>query len=137
MNSEHSAGFVVLLKERPTKILLLRYPRGYWDFPKGHLEKNESTMQAAIRELGEETGLIGVKVIPGFSHDIHYSFRGPNGPIRKTVTFFLAETHNRQVRISREHSGFAWMTFAEASRTVLYKNAKELLQKVHDFYHAT
>ena len=37
--------------------LLMIYRRGYWDLPKGKVEKGESIEKAAVREVEEETGI--------------------------------------------------------------------------------
>ena len=39
-------------------ILLLQYPQGHWDLPKGHVEDSDAdNMVTAARELSEETGI--------------------------------------------------------------------------------
>ena len=51
------AGLAVLTADR-SEILLVRGTRsGKWSLPKGKVELNETTIQAAIRECQEETGL--------------------------------------------------------------------------------
>ena len=61
--SERSAGFIVyrLDDDGSRKYLLLDYGR-HWDFPKGHLEKGEDDLAAAMRELTEETGIGDIQV---------------------------------------------------------------------------
>ena len=40
-------------------ILLLQYPQGHWDFPKGHVEQGDVDYKStAARELAEETGIV-------------------------------------------------------------------------------
>mgnify|MGYP001568359387 CR=1 FL=1 len=134
MRQEHSAGFVVFLMEKQPLFLLLKYPKGYWDFPKGHLEKNETELDAAFRELKEETGIAKVRVIKGFRSPINYAFTAKDGVfIRKKVAFFLGESKTRKVRISFEHKGFAWLPFEEAVKRATYKNAKDLLRKAKKY----
>jgi 8-oxo-dGTP pyrophosphatase MutT (NUDIX family) len=116
------------------EFLLLHYISGHWDFPKGKLEVGEDSKTAAIRELQEETGLTGVQLFDGFSHEIGYQFRGKDGqPIEKTVTFFLGKVPKKEVRLSYEHIGYAWIPYELAYRQLTFDNAKELLKKAHDF----
>lgn len=44
---------------------------GRWDLPKGAIEKNETTEQAAIREVEEETGLIELEIIKQLPSTFH------------------------------------------------------------------
>ena len=37
--------------------ILMIFRRGLWDFPKGKVEKDETTEEAAVREVLEETGI--------------------------------------------------------------------------------
>ena len=61
---EHSCG-IVLFHEN--KVLLLKYKGGgHWDFPKGHIENNESETETALRELKEETGISEVTLFSDF-----------------------------------------------------------------------
>jgi len=55
----YTVGAVVLLYNLDrTKLLMLRQPPGYgWGLPAGLLERGERPIQAAVRELGEETGI--------------------------------------------------------------------------------
>lgn len=43
--------------------ILLIHRRGFWDLPKGKIDKGETIEQAAIREVIEETGLQQVNII--------------------------------------------------------------------------
>ena len=58
--SRFSAGAVILRQEPGGwRYLLLRVFRT-WDFPKGGVETGETPMQAAMREVEEETALTGL-----------------------------------------------------------------------------
>jgi bis(5'-nucleosidyl)-tetraphosphatase len=55
MRAERCAGFIPLCKGQ---VYLIRSKkRDLWCFPKGHLESGENDLQAATRELQEETNL--------------------------------------------------------------------------------
>ncbi|MFA5249568.1 MAG: NUDIX domain-containing protein [Candidatus Paceibacterota bacterium] len=148
MAQERSAGAVIFRKENnEIYYLLLHYagatPRAkdYWDLPKGHLEAGESDLDAAKREAFEETGLKDIEFIPGFRSGIKYFFRHKGRTVLKTVTFFLAETKQKEVKISDEHIGYEWLPFGPAYQKMRFLNAKNTLAKGRDFlistnYHA-
>ena len=51
---EISAGFVVFRKtEEGLKFLLLYHGHNYWNFPKGKIESEERSLEAAFRETKE------------------------------------------------------------------------------------
>ena len=129
---ERSAGVIVFRKaaDGERQYLLLDYGQ-YWDFPKGHIEAGEDEREAALRELGEETGIKDVELMDDFRHEIVYFFRPKGrGLVRKTVVFFIGEVDSPDVKISHEHVGFAWVKGTEAVGQVKYPTAKEVMQAV-------
>ncbi|MCX6708617.1 MAG: NUDIX domain-containing protein [Candidatus Woesearchaeota archaeon] len=126
---EKSAGIIVV---NDGKFLLLLYDAGHWDFPKGHIEKDESSEQAALRELKEETGISDAVILPGFSENIHYFFKKEGKLISKEVVFFAARTKTFDVKLSFEHKDFIWLPFNDALAKLTYKNAKEVLRKAEE-----
>ncbi len=140
MPVEKSAGAVIFRKENnEIYYLLLHYPssakapRDYWDFPKGHIEKGEKLGDTVKREIEEETGLKDIKFIEGFKRWIKYFFRWEGKNILKFVTFYLAETKEKEVKISGEHVGYRWLSYGEALKQLTFKNAKEIIKKANDF----
>lgn len=55
MKKSISAGGIVLNDQN--EIVLVQSQAGNWGFPKGHVEEKESLLEAAKREIFEETGL--------------------------------------------------------------------------------
>lgn len=51
--------------------VLMIFRRGFWDLPKGKLEKEETIEMAAVREVEEEVGLNDVKVIEALPTTYH------------------------------------------------------------------
>jgi bis(5'-nucleosidyl)-tetraphosphatase len=141
MSIERSAGAVIFREEDGKRLfLLLSYPssehranKDYWDLPKGHIEKGESENDAAKREVKEETGLENIVIIPGFKETIKYFFRWEDKDILKFVTFYLAKTQTKEVKISDEHTGFDWLPHQEALKRLSFKNAKEIIKKADKF----
>src|SRR4051812_30501293 len=97
VRNERSAGFICFRRRSDVpdagiEYLVLDYGR-HWEYAKGHVDRGESDLDAAIRELREETGIRDANVVDGFRHELLYFFRDRRkGLIRKTVVFFLAET---------------------------------------------
>ncbi len=140
MPVERSAGAVIFRKEGgKIYYLLLHYPTGfrtskdYWDFPKGHIEKGEDMIKTAKREVAEETGLKEIEFIEGFKETIKYFFKFQGKTVLKFVTFYLAKTKEKNVKISWEHIGFQWLPYQEALKQLTFENAKEILKKANKF----
>lgn len=134
MPLEKSAGAVVFRKEKGTiKYLLLHHELGHRDFPKGWIERREELLETARREIEEETGIKDIEFTPGFKEHIKYFFRWEGKNIFKIVTFFLAETKSKKVKISYEHTGYKWLPYVGALKQLTYKNTKEILKKANDF----
>lgn len=133
MSIEVSAGAVVFFLEGGKPLyLLLHYPSGHWDFPKGNIELGETPEETALREIKEETGL-DVELLPGFKEEIHYVYMRGGVRVKKTVILFAAEAKSKDVRISWEHTGFAWLPFEQAVARITYKNSREVLVKAHKY----
>ncbi len=136
MKREYSAGVIVYYKEESAvdlrKYLLLQWPNGYWDLPKGHLEGSETALQAAERELKEETGLTAV-IIPGFEQSLHYNFKSQGELVSKTVTFFVGRADTMDVTLSYEHVGFKWLPFAQAVQQLTYVNAQRIVRLADEY----
>lgn len=53
-----TASVWIVTKEHPKKILLIHHKKyDKWLQPGGHIEKNENPVEAAVREIREETGV--------------------------------------------------------------------------------
>ena len=71
MKKEKSCGAVVYrMEDGSPEILLIKHRNGgHWAFPKGHVEKNETESETALREIQEETGL-AVDLDTGFRETV-------------------------------------------------------------------
>ncbi len=128
-----SAGLIVYRYEESTALyLLLKYPHGHWDFPKGKIEKGEDLQEAAMRELKEETGL-SAEIIPGFNEEFEYFFKQEEKLIKKKVTFFIAKADQETVKLSFEHIDYAWLPYDRAVEQLTFDNARQVLKKANNF----
>ena len=135
------AGFIIYRRTHEGIKFLLLYRRGtYWNFPKGHFKPTERSLEAALREVEEETGLrrSDLRIVPGFRTYEKYYFRIGKQGIYDIVILYLAETHKSEIRISpREHSGFGWFLYHDALKTLgsKYVETKKALKQANDFLH--
>ncbi|MFA6918279.1 MAG: bis(5'-nucleosyl)-tetraphosphatase [Candidatus Gracilibacteria bacterium] len=131
---ENSCGVLAFRNENGTrKYLLLHYPSGHWDFPKGHVEKGENRHQTALRELEEETGISDFEFVKDFEHAISYRYNKDGKPSHKQVIFFLGETRTSEVKLSFEHKGFLWLPYEQAIRKLTFENARKILRASEKF----
>lgn len=134
MFGEKSCGAVVFNRKDTTiNYLLLHYEAGHWDFVKGNVEPNETEKDTVLRELKEETGISDARFIEGFREKVEYFYRRQGATIHKEVIFYLIETHTEKVELSYEHIGYTWLDHQNAIGKLTFKNAKDVLQKAHEF----
>jgi len=134
MIREKSAGAIVFHKGGSSiEYLVLHYPAGHWDFPKGNIEKGESEEDTILREIREETGIVSVVPLPGFSRRIEYQYRRPEGLVFKTVIFKLARANVKTVKLSHEHQGYAWLEYQKALDRVTFENSKRVLREAQSY----
>ena len=85
---EHSSGGVVARRvDESVHLLLIRDPYGKWGLPKGHVENGESSREAAVREVREETGLTHLEPGPSLG-TIDWYFRLKGDLVHKFCDYF-------------------------------------------------
>jgi len=133
---ERSAGIIVASPAK--KFLVLHYAEGHWSFAKGHVEDGESDLEAAQRELKEETGIDAavLEMVEGFTAETGYWYTGngrhaPKGERRqKQVVFFLARIKDEpQIETSGEHLAGEWLSFKDAAKRLTYEKDREILRR--------
>ena len=118
-NMEHSAGGIVLGSGK----ILLVYQRSTrsWAFPKGHIEDGESPLQAAEREIREETGVTALKLICSLGTYERPTARAPE--IRKRITLFLFTAEDVELCPSgADVVACRWVAIADVSGLLTYQD---------------
>jgi len=98
-----------------------------WELPSGKREFLETSHDALIREIKEETN-INVKVVMPVS-TFEYSVEKEDGIRDTTQINFLAEFIGGEVKLSNEHQNFAWITEDELKNYKVSKTVKEAIIK--------
>ena len=117
MNAPNRAAGAVVFRrsDRGIRLLVLRAYRN-WDFPKGRIEPGETELDAARREVEEETGLANLDYPFGeeFKETLPYSGN-------KVARYYLAQTDAENIELPvspelgrPEHHEYRWVSFDEA-----------------------
>ena len=133
---EFSAGGIVFRKkDRAIEVLLIKDAYGCWSWPKGHVEKDEKSQDAALREIKEEVGLKNTQILGKIGQN-NYFYRLKGDLIFKTVFFFLVEAKGDQkLQVQKSEIETArWFKPRKAKTCVKYKGAKEMLEQAIKMY---
>ena len=134
--TQTSAGGVVVRMdgERPSVCLIARRSEGrrrlIWGLPKGHVEPGEHLQQTALREVREETGLVGESIQKLGVVTYWFSVKEERVRFFKTVHFYLmcyvsgrTEDHDDEVEQA------AWCPINQALRRLTYANERVMVLK--------
>lgn len=125
LHMETSCGVVLV---NLGTVLLLQYPQGHWDFPKGHVEDSDADHFATTRrELAEETGIEDIDFVENFVQRSEYSYRHKGKKHTKQVYWYLAETERISVTLSHEHRGHMWLDWDQAEEQLTHDETKKIL----------
>ena len=115
-------------------VLLLQYPQGHWDLPKGHVETDDDDRRSTmLRELAEETGITQVAVLEGFVERSEYSFRHKGKRQNKEVYWYVAETEQMNVELSHEHRGYLWLDWEQALETITHDETRNIVRLAQQY----
>src|SRR5688572_12252685 len=111
---DRSYGIIPLKrKEGVMYVLLIQHggdKGGHWGLPKGHKNPAESDIQAATRELYEETGLNTVMVDESVSFTESYNYTWRQDYIEKRVNYFIGWINEQSLTLQEtEIQDAAWL----------------------------
>src|SRR6266403_2692030 len=130
MQFEFSAGGIVYKNTADNRMILLAQHSGHhgWIFPKGHIgdkKKGETKEEAALREVREETGVVG-SIIKELS-PVTYWYVRDGEKIKKTVTYFLMEYLSGNItNHDHETENVEWLTVEKVVERLTFKSDKQV-----------
>ncbi|AFZ68632.1 NUDIX hydrolase [Deinococcus peraridilitoris] len=120
--AELGAGGVVLNDKG--EVLLLRYKRGGWTFPKGHIDAGERDEDAAVREVLEETG-VSARITARLSVTRYTNDRGTP----REIHWFLMRALSSEAVLEAIFDEGGFYPPAQAVKLLSYPEDRDLLQE--------
>lgn len=122
---------ILLVKNRLSEEYIDDYDSGFWGYPKGHLDGEETPIKAAEREVYEETGFkvsaIGKKPVA----ESRYEIKKDGKSIMKTVWFYemnVVESFSKEP--DDEIEEIAIVPFKKAYELLAYEEDRKILKYV-------
>lgn len=133
MKYEVSCGGIVFTrKENNIYFIIVKSLEGFYGFPKGHIEGNETEEETALREIYEEIG-IRPQIIAGFRTTDEYPISNEKDMIKRVI-YFVAEYNNQGLSYQEEElEGAYLMTYEEAMDTFQFESLKRILNEAKEF----
>ena len=118
------------LVERSDGKFLFIYRNNKWDLPKGGIEKKELIIEAAQREVKEETGLADLIVINKIGETYHIFKKGKNFRLKRTYWFKMKSDYQGEL-FPQEEEGITSVEWINKKRIrEIFKNAHENIKEI-------
>lgn len=111
------------------EVFFIKDSFGRWSFPKGKMQLGETLAETAVREIREEIGLEGLRLVASLGKT-SFRFWREAGLIEKTVHLFLFRApEGARARVAKVEAiqGGAWMPVHCAFQVSGYRNSDKLL----------
>lgn len=122
--------------KEPRYLMLRRSPSEHlypdmWQIVTGSVEKGETALQGALRELKEETGYTPLKfwIVP----HVNTFFSVKHDALHHTAVFAAHVPPKTDPVLSSEHYQFMWCTVHKAKELCVWPGQIRALEVVHDF----
>lgn len=128
------AGGGVLYKPESSSLLVLLIQRnGFWDLPKGKLEKGESIEECAVREVEEEVGAKDLS-IDFYLCDTYHEFNDEEKRFGKTTSWYAMRFEKQDFEFEPEIkegiTDVKWVELEEAKSLVEFQNLVKVLNEL-------
>lgn len=128
---EYSAGGLIFDDEGRVAIIARHSRSGHleWCLPKGHIEKGETPQETAVREVHEETGILG-EVVDSIA-TIDYWFTGTTQRVHKLVHHYVLKRTGGELTVEgdpdHEAEDAIWVKFEDLDDVLSYPNERKIV----------
>ncbi len=133
MKRKLSCMGIVVARDESSSILqiLMMENDGEFVFPKGHVEPNENNLDATIREVYEETGIIVTKEDHlGKVDQFEFYFEGEQAiKVIEVHLFCIRETKPATPNTNEGIISVFWLPLPEALQKISHNDARDALHK--------
>ena len=128
---EPTAGGIVFRMSpdnRDIEILLIQDSKNRWTIPKGHIEPGETAKRTAIREIGEEAGLMRVAALAWLGK-INFKYRRGEQLVLMSTQIYLVQAldYNEKPMKEKWMHGIQWFRFTDALDAIEYEDIEKLM----------
>lgn len=132
MIETQSAGGIVINSKK--QVLLVSQDGSSWSFPKGHIEEGEDALEAAKREINEESGVYNLQLINKMGsykrHKIGDDLKEDKSEL-KTIHLFLFKTNQEFLQpIDGENPEARWVEKERVSELLTHPKDKDFFVSV-------
>jgi bis(5'-nucleosidyl)-tetraphosphatase len=129
---EQSIGAVIAYRSLHSlhkQFVLLKSPRGDWNFVKGHREKQETDHDTLKREIFEETGITRFNIL-NYLGKIRYRIMKEGFQTQKEVKYYYVTTNDNRVVLSNEHVDYIWQYYEQTKKLLTFSQSRFILEKI-------
>ena len=134
MKSSESAGGVVVNNEG--KIVVVNQNSNSWSLPKGRIDRGEDILDAAKREIYEESGITELELIKPLGKYQRYKISLDGGDDKsefKTIHMFLFKTNQTELKpIDPKNPEAIWVEKEAVTKMLTHKKDKEFFLSIVD-----